>query len=215
MEKLSPVIYIILALSVLLFLLAKFNNGSGKSDTILLITKYTSFSLLCLAEIYYFVYVNDGMWFFNYEEIGWVKTILSFIILCLVLSNQFQALTGILFHLHQSDRPADFRIGFYSYIYGFLGIFVCFLIDESDIGVYGIIAIFLFQLIQLGFIFYNNRPYWKYSIASAVIYLLGTITLIVALFYFWKPILFACFVFIVLWLFSFIFSNTIRVKIER
>lgn len=215
MDKISVALYIILALSVILFLLIRMDYQRGR-DKVLLVSKYAAFSLLCLSEIYYFLYEEDGMWFCDYKEIGWLKSIFGFIILCVVLLNQFGALKNLLFHLHRSNIPADFRIGFYSYIVVFIGLFVSSSIFDLYLGEYGVYALFVGQLIQVAQIFYNNRPYWKYSIASTLIYLLGTITLVIALIYFMKPLLFASIVIIILWLLSkFLPSDTIKIKIEQ
>ena len=213
MDKISTISYVVLILSGILFLLIKIDRRKILSDKMLLISKSTTFVLLCLSELYYFKYEENGMWFCDYKEVGW-KVIIGFIILCVLLRNQFSSLMNILFHLHKSNRPADFRVGFYAYPVCIVGVLIghLFPISFDRVLFYALLAA---QLVQIVLIFYQNAPHWTHSVFSTIIYLLGTITFIIALVYFVIPFMAAAIIFFALYILSIVYpSNTININIR-
>lgn len=178
----------------------------------LLFAKYVVFTLLCCSELYYFLYQENGMWFCNYKEIGWIKAIIGFILVCFFFFTQFCAFINILFDVHKGEKPADFRIGFYSYFLLFIACFISLFFFEEYLR-YVIYLFLIGQLLQLLFIIYTNKSYWKSAIAGIFIYLLGTVTLVAALIYFIKPVLCICLIFLIIYIISLLSPND-RIKID-
>lgn len=191
-----PLIYIILGVSVGLYLLRYY------TDKPVLIIKVLSFIALCVLEICYLCTANDPKWFLDYGQIGIWKMLGGFIVLTVVLLNQYGVFRILLVELSPPEQEINYHVGLYSYILALIGAIVCgFFLDPKDI-IYIIYFLLAAQFIQIILIFYQSRPYWKAAIFSAFLYLLGTITFIIVLYHYAGPfaiaaILVAAFYFVI------------------
>ncbi|HML65250.1 MAG TPA: hypothetical protein PKC55_10500 [Dysgonomonas sp.] len=174
-------IYIILGVSVVLHLFRYY------PDKPVLAVKAILFSVLCITEIYYLFTTENYNWFLDYNQIGIWKTIGGFILLTLVLLNQYGVFRILLDELKPGEQTINYNIGLYSYTLAVIGIIVCsFFLDTKYIN-YIVYFLFAAQLVQVILIFYQSRPHWRAALSSACIYLLGTITFIIVLYHYAGP----------------------------
>lgn len=180
-------IYIILGISVTLHLFRYY------PDKPVLVTKAILFSILCILEICYLYTGEDYNWFLDYNQIGIWKTLGGFIVLTIVLLNQYGVFRILLDELSPQEQVINYNLGLYSYILAVIGTLICAFFLESKDVIYVIYGLLAAQLIQIILIFYQSRPYWKAALYSAFTYLLGTITFIIVLYHFAAPFAIAAF----------------------
>ena len=174
-------IYIILGVSVSLYLLRYY------TDKPVLIIKAILFFALCISEICYLYTREDYNWFLDYNQIGIWKMLGGFIVLTVVLLNQYGGWRILLVELSPQEQAINYNIGLYSYLLALIGTIICaFFLDSKHI-IYILYFLLAAQLIQIIFIFYQSRPYWKAALFNATIYLLGTITFIIILYHYAGP----------------------------
>lgn len=178
-------IYPILFLSVILWLLRIKRDDDYLEDG-LYITNLICFFLLCTLEIFYVIGVNgDTTFFCSPDSVGWIWTIINFILFSLFVYNQILVLFDTFCDMRENMYSSiDLRWGIYAWpmlvICVIIGIFF-----PVMIGI-GVGAFLICQLIQVILIFTNIVPNagWGNSFMFLTIYILGSIStaIVIALF---------------------------------
>lgn len=178
-------IYPILFLSVILWLLRIKRDDDYLEDG-LYITNLICFFLLCTLEIFYVIGVKgDTTFFCSPDSVGWIWTIINFILFSLFVYNQILVLFDTFCDMRENMYSSiDLRWGIYAWpmlvICVIIGIFF-----PVMIGI-GVGAFLICQLIQVILIFTNIVPNagWGNSFMFLTIYILGSIStaIVIALF---------------------------------
>ena len=194
-------VYIILALSVIIFIVKKMNDLED-AEGFLLISSYLLLLALFVLELVYFWGFNGDTWFCSPDEVGWFLTIVNFFIFGAVLFNQVFFFFDILAGIKYNSTSIDYRVGFYSLGIAFGLCIIAYFLSEEFIPVIGIL-LGVAQVIQVVFIFLESgRYYWKYAIAITIIYLVGMVATIISLIHFIPLLIVAALIWFVLSLFG-------------
>lgn len=181
-DNLHFLLYVMLALSGIIFIIRRIRGESPLTDTQFFI-HLVLFFILCVLELYYFGWLKAGIWFCKPGEVGWVWTVINFLIFGAVVYNQikayFNGLEDIIYH----SNYVDYRIGLYSYAGAIVAGLICTFFFPLLVKVV-IIALVLAQLIQVFLILKENTTCWRYGILNVFYYLIGTVATLVILIHF-------------------------------
>lgn len=190
-------IYIILEISIALHLFRYYQ------DKPVFIIKVVLFSGLCIAEIAYLFTTENHKYFLDYNAIGIWKMLGGFILLTLVLLNQYGVFRILLCELNPENKVINYNLGFYSYTLAVIGTIICAFFFESKDIAYVVYILLAAQIVQIILIFYQSHPYWQAALFRIYIYLLGTVTFIIVLYHYAGPFAIAAFLIAI---FSFVIS---------
>lgn len=171
-------IYVILGLSILLFLYRMLTKEYCLTETpyVIFIVLYLA---LCLTETLYFSLVDDFWWFWKASK--WYFKILIFIVHALLLYNQFASYAKLMYDTQKNnDGDYNFMIGIYAFIVYAIGIIIVQSVTNSHSSVYEnyvIIAAAIIFLIQLIIILFEVVPYggWKKALLTVALYIPATL----------------------------------------
>lgn len=178
-------VYALLGLSVFLLILRRVRKERIPSAGIYLVLFYLTFIIICALEFFYFFRHSfpESIWFCTPDQVGWLWTVINFVLFALVLLNQYSAFGEILVDLQSHSAAIDYRLGIYSYALGLILLILgsLFFPKLQDI----VIPCWLVaQGIQIGIIFYRTWRFPVYAVASVVIYVVGSVATIVLFIHF-------------------------------
>lgn len=164
------------------------------------------FLALCVCELTYFItYTGDKTWFCSPDRVGWMATLVNFILFAIVLYLQVMAYTSL---LHAADyhgrRSCDYRWGLYGGACGVVAAIVSALWFKGVLS-FILIGTALTQVAQLGLLVYHNIkdggsvPNLIYSL---VLYVVGFAATLVTFLNFLPMLIFALLAFFVLAIFG-------------
>lgn len=179
--------YVLLALSILLWLFRKIVRKEKKLNGGTYWLSYIIFLATMIFEILY-IALNGKYttWFCDPQMVGWILTIINFCLFAFIIFNQIVYYQELLVDTQYNLGYFDIRWGFYSWIGYFILGTIIVLLQSKPIFIM-LSAVFLIcQLVQLLQIFLKVVP--KKGIVCAclvtIIYLVGAIATIWALLHF-------------------------------
>ncbi len=169
-------VFLILGLSVGLFTIRKYREEEFIGDK-LLITNWILFLAVCIIELIYMSAMGDNaIWFCKPEKVGWLWTIISFLLFGGIVYNQINCFLDALADVKKnSGGDFDARLGIYSWAgFAISGIISGIFFPVALPFIYT--AFIICQIIQIVLIFKGIVPYggWRYAFLSFAIYLLGS-----------------------------------------
>ena len=178
-------VYTILALSALLFLLRRkreknYDELSNPYYTI----NWILFLCLSIVEIFYVMTIGKrALWFCKPDEVGWVWTVINFIIFSFVVFNQIKCFLNTLEDIKDNSYAHfSWNWGLYSWPIAIIATLVMGYFYPSGIIIIGPLFL-LFQLIQIAIIFKNIIPDggWGNALLGTIVYLLGSVATVALL----------------------------------
>lgn len=146
------------------------------------------FLALCISEVIYFVtYKGDKTWFCSPDKVGWIWTIINFILFAILLFHQVISFVCLNYaSCYHGKRNIDFRLGVYGWAIGIIAaiISVIFFKEYLHIVLWCVLGI---QFIQIALLVYNNirdDGSWINLIYTIVLYVVGSIATLITLFHF-------------------------------
>lgn len=179
-------VYLIMGLSIVLLLIRKRRDEDPLEDG-LYVANWLVFIAICATELFYVAKMgSDTMWFCSPDQVGWMWTIIDFILFAIVVYNQLLCFLNTLIDVeYNSCSSVDKRWGIYSWggcaIAGIVsGIFFPVAIP------YVLIAFAVCQIIQIVLIFVKIVPNGGFGNALLffLIYVLGSVATVVILVHF-------------------------------
>ena len=141
------------------------------------------FLFLCVIEILFATRDMDGIpWFCDPNDVGWLWTIINFLLFGAIIYNQILCLFDALDDIFANNNTGcDLRLGYYSWIVGAIGALICALFFE-DKGIQWVFIILgIMQIIQSILIFISFGKNVRGALLCVFVYLLGTIGIAAAL----------------------------------
>lgn len=146
------------------------------------------FLALCVSEVIYFAtYKGDNTWFCSPNKVGWIWTIINFILFALLLFYQVISFVRLNYaSCYHGGRTIDFRLGVYGWGIGVIAVIisVIFFKEYLDIVLWCVLGI---QFIQIALLVYRNIKddgNWLNLIYTIVLYVAGSIVTLITLFHF-------------------------------
>ncbi len=148
--------YFIAGLSAILWLF-RFKRDDEELEGGWYIGNLCMFFALVVAEIAYVLMMGSkSMWFCFPDDVGWLMTIVNFILFGLVVYNQIMCFMDTMNDVqYNNDSYIDTRWGIYSWIGGLIAAVVCAIFFSEYLYIVGIVFLVL-QLIQI-FLIFKNR----------------------------------------------------------
>lgn len=131
-------------------------KDQGKVFTI----NWVLFLVMCTFElVYVFIGGKNAIWFFYPNQVGWVWTIINFILFIFFAVNQIFCFHGTLRDIAtRGDESLDFRLGIYSWPVAIIAIIVSAILDQKIMFILVVCAFIISQLIQIGLIIWKMSP---------------------------------------------------------
>lgn len=186
-KNLEWLVFVIAGISVLLFIFRKIRGKDGVLEDGVYVMNWILFLAVCIVELIYVTMMGgDVIWFCIPDTVGWLWTIIDFILFAFVVYNQLMCLFDTLSDIqHNTGGYCDLRWGLYSWcgavVLGILaGIF------SPDLLPVVLVVFAVFQLIQIVQICRSMVPQggWGNAILCVSVYLLGTIATVIILAHF-------------------------------
>lgn len=186
--KAKDMAYGIAILSLLLFIISCIRGDNPIEGTALYVTNLILFLLVVIMEIIYIVEMQGSpLWFCDPYDVGWLWTIINFLIFGGIVYNQIVCLLHTIHDIvYQSGGDGfDLQWGLYSIVGGIIGGIVtgiCW--PEGGIIVGG--AFLVCQIVQIVLMFKGIVPNggWLNAILCLLVYVLGAIATVGILIYF-------------------------------
>lgn len=191
---------IVFLLSVILFFMRIARKGIPRQGTSYIVSN-TLFLVVCVMEIIHTIStVDDPMWFCTPSRVGWLWTIVNFILLGGIIYNQVLYLYDVINDVFTNGKVnCDINLGLLSYVGALICLILCGLFFKAGIPwVFGILGIL--QVIQLILIFRSYSRNVKGAFFAVFVYLLGTIGTAAISVIFIGILIFVAMAFAVLWL---------------
>lgn len=174
-------IYVILALSIVLFILRKRRGDDALEDTSHK-TNWIIFMTTCILELIYVSGMgSDSIWFCIPDKVGWLWTILNFILFAFVIYNQWMCFFNTLEDVrYNSYAVFDWQWGIYAWGIGIVAAIICSIFFQFLLVFVGI-AFIIAQLIQIGIIFKKVLPRrgCKHALICTGTYLIGSVATVI------------------------------------
>ena len=146
------------------------------------------FLALCVSEMIYFAtYDGDKTWFCSPDKVGWIWTIINFILFAMLLIKQVVSFSCLNYaSCYHGKRNIDFRLGLYGWGIGIIAavISVIFFDEYLYIVLWCVLGI---QFLQIALLVYNNIQdggNWLNLVYTIVFYVVGSIATLITLFHF-------------------------------
>ena len=179
-------VYLIISLSAVL-LYMRIRRGDEPLEDGEYWTNCSVFTGLCLAELAYVMMMgSNSIWFCMPDTVGWIWTIVDFLIFGFVVYNQIMCFFNTLQDTeYNSYGSFDKRWGIYSWIGGIVAAIVVG-IFWGDKVVFVLGAFAICQLIQIYLIFKGVVPRggWLRAFVCLTVYLLGSLATVLVLAHF-------------------------------
>ena len=182
--------FVLLALSLLLWFLRKFVRGEkdGIDGGILYYFNWIIFLLTCGFEIVYVVKMgSDTTWFCSPNYVGWLWTIINFIIFGFLVYNQILCFLGTLLDVNTfTGGGYEIKVGYYSWIIFLVTAVIMGIASWDEYVIWAFIPFAICQLIQIILIFKGIVPYggWLNAILATLIYVIGSLATVIMLVHF-------------------------------
>lgn len=176
------IIYVIVGLSVLLFIFRMIRGDDPLEDEKYL-ANWSIFLIVSILEIAYIVMGGNYIWFCTPSDVGWLWTVINFLIFGFVVYNQILCLLGTLVDIqYNGGAYFDMRWGLYSLGGGIVGGIITGIFFPHLLPIV-LFAFLIGQVIQIVLIFRALTPEsgWLNSLLATSVYLLGTISTIIIL----------------------------------
>lgn len=184
MEKL---VFLILALSAVLFF---FRMGRKEDEPLeggFFVVNWILFCVISVIEIFYVLSMGSGtIWFCKPGEVGWIWTIVDFVLFGFVVYNQLLCFFNVLSDVqYNSCALFDWRWGIFSWPIAAVAGIVCQFFYKEGLIFVGTLFL-ICQLIQIILIFTRVVPRggWGYAFLCTIIYLLGSVATVAILAHF-------------------------------
>lgn len=145
--------YVIVVISVLLFIVRRKRNNTPLEDGLHLFNVILFLSVSVLELAYLSLMGSDAIWFCTPDKVGWLWTIIDFIIFGIIVYNQFMCFFNTLADVeYNSCGSFSMYWGIYSWIWGIIiGVISSFFLPVilPFVG----IAFAVCQLVQIVLIF--------------------------------------------------------------
>lgn len=184
-DDLEGIAIIIAILSGFLFIIDRSREDKPLKG-VLYVANLIMFLATALLEIVYVIrYQNYSIWFCSISEVGWLWAIIDFFIFGGIVINQIFCLFNTLDDIQCKSDVVDIRLGLYSIIVGSIAGIITGIWFQSAL-IYVLIALAIFQLIQIVIIFKSIVPCGGLGNAFLFlfVYLFGTIATLAILGYF-------------------------------
>lgn len=182
----KAMVYIVLALSAALYFIRRKRDGDPLVDN-LYVANVVIFLVTCVVEIAYVLAVaDDATWFCSPSRVGWLWTIVNFVIFAFVVYNQIMCLLNTLQDVqYNSYASFDWQWGIYSWPIAAVAGIICGFIFQPGVTIVGILLL-IAQLVQIYIIFKNVVPEggWLRALLCTVVYLAGAIATLSVLVHF-------------------------------
>lgn len=183
----KDLVYVILFFAFVLYLI---RIKRGDDDTLeggLYITNWLIFLIMSGIELLYVISRGtESIWFCKPDTVGWMWTIINFLIFGFVVYNQFICYFNTLEDLRE-NTSADFNLkwGLYSWPIGIAATIACSIFFAPGLLFVGI-AFVIVQIVQIVIIFSDvlSNSNWSNAILCAVFYIVGSLATAAILIYF-------------------------------
>ena len=172
-DKERPIAWCIFILSLILFFMrgAKENDQPRQGASYVIYN--TLFLIVCVLEIIFAL--MDNLWFCDPNEVGWVWTVINFLLFGGILYNQYLCLFDVINDVFANSKARyDLRLGYFSYIAGFVCALICSFFYKEGLP-WVCLGLAMMQIIQSILIFIRFGKKVKGAVLCVFIYLLGTI----------------------------------------
>lgn len=192
-------VYVIVALSAILYFIRR-SRGESPLEDGLYATNWVLFLTVAIFELVYLAQMGaNAIWFCIPDTVGWLWTIIDFVIFAFIVYNQFMCFFNTMEDVEfNSDGCFDKRWGVYSWGGGIAagivtGIFFPFA------AIFVVIAFAICQIIQIVLIFKGVVPHggWGSAFLCCAVYLIGSLSTVLILAHFMVlliVVLIACFI---------------------
>lgn len=173
-DKERPIVWCIFILSVILFFMrsAKENDQPRQGATYVIYN--ILFLIVCVLEIM-FAMIEPSLWFCDPDEVGWVWTVINFLLFGGILYNQYLCLLDVLNDVFANNKAScNLKLGFFSWIAGFICGLLCSFFYKAGLS-WVLLGVVIMQIIQSILIFISYGKKVKGAVLCVIIYLLGTI----------------------------------------
>lgn len=164
------------------------------------------FLALCIGEMVYFVtYKGDNTWFCSPDKVGWIWTIINFILFAILLFKQVVSFVDLSYaSCYHGRRNIDFRLGVYGWGIGILAAIIStiFFKEYLSIVLWCMLGV---QFLQLALLVYNNirdGGSWINLAYTIVFYVVGSIATLITLFHFLPLLIVVLIGYVILSIFS-------------
>lgn len=179
-------VYIITVLSILLFIVRKKRNDTPLEDGLHVFNVILFLSVAVIELVYLSFMGSDAVWFCIPDKVGWLWTIVDFIIFGIIVYNQFMCFFDTLADVeYNSYGSFDKRWGIYSWTWGIVIGVISGIFFPAALPFVGI-AFAVCQLVQLVLIFKGVVPQggWGHAFLCLAVYLLGSLSTVLILAHF-------------------------------
>ena len=180
------IVIVILGMSIALFFIRK-NRGEEPLEDGIYLTNWILFLSVSVLELVYLSFMgSDAIWFCIPDQVGWIWTIIDFLVFGFVVYNQYMCFFNTLDDVsYNSNGFFDRRWGIYSWIGGIIAVIVSGIFFPSAVPI--VLVIFaICQLIQVILIFKSIVPEsgWGNAFLCAAVYVLGSLSTVLILAHF-------------------------------
>lgn len=178
--------YVIVVISVLLFIVRRKRNNTPLEDGLHVFNVILFLSVSVLELAYLSLMGSDAIWFCTPDKVGWLWTIIDFIIFGIIVYNQFMCFFNTLADVEYNSCGSFSKYwGIYSWIWGIIiGVISSFFLPVilPFVG----IAFAVCQLVQIVLIFRGvlSKGGWGHAFLCLVVYLLGSLSTVLILVHF-------------------------------
>jgi len=166
--------WIVLLLSVILFFIRKARKEDEPLSGRIYIVSNTLFLVTCFFEIMHAVTADDMIWFCMPDRVGWMATIVNFVLLGLIAYNQILYFMDVIGDVLANGEGCDIRMGLYSWAGGLALMLLCAMIfAPAVIIVLGLLV--AVQIAQIVMFFRSYGSNLKGAFFCSFVYLLGGI----------------------------------------
>lgn len=179
-------VYLIVAFSVALLLIRKSRGDTPLEDSLYTIN-WLLFLATALLELVYLQQMGgNAIWFCIPDTVGWLWTIINFLLFGFVVYNQFMCFFNTLEDTeYNSYGSFDKRWGIYSWVGGIIAGIVTGIFFPVAVA-FVAIAFIVCQIVQIVLIFKGVVPKggWKNAFLCVAVYLLGSLSTVLILAHF-------------------------------
>lgn len=182
-------VYVIAVFSLVLYFIRRSRGEDNPLDDggNLYRVNWILFLLVTLLELFYLAVMgSDAIWFCIPDEVGWLWTIIDFLIFGFIVYNQFMCFFNTLEDVaYNSCGSFDRRWGFYSWAAAIVGGIISGIFFEAALP-FILVAFVICQIIQVVLIFKGVTPNGGlgYAFLCTAVYLLGSVSTVLILAHF-------------------------------
>lgn len=181
--------YVIAVLSVVLYFIRRSRGEDEPLDdgeSLYKVNWILFLTVTVLELVYLSIMGSDAIWFCIPDEVGWLWTIIDFLIFGFIVYNQFMCFFNTLEDVaYNSCGSFDRRWGFYSWAAAIVGSIISGIFFQVALPFIGV-AFVVCQIIQVVLIFRGVMPNGGlgYAFLCTAVYLLGSISTVLILAHF-------------------------------